>query len=89
MKKHYDFLNGERGKYFFNDADFLIPKYLEPETQPFINKTQMNKKDPSKKVIAMEICEGNSRLPRGFYNPVKIKCNLLLDSREEIHERKR
>lgn len=33
MKKQYDFSEGERGKFFKDDALFRVPIYLEPKLQ--------------------------------------------------------
>ena len=36
MKEEYDFSNGERGKFYREDATFNLPIYLEPEVESFI-----------------------------------------------------
>ena len=36
MKEEYDFLKGERGKFYRKDATFNLPIYLEPEVENFI-----------------------------------------------------
>jgi hypothetical protein len=38
MKPEYDFSKGERGKFYFPDAVFSFPIYLEPDVSEFMNK---------------------------------------------------
>lgn len=38
MKKEYDFSKGIRGKFYYPDAEFNLPIYLEPEIEEFIRK---------------------------------------------------
>lgn len=43
MKKEYDFSKGVRGKFYFPDAEFNLPIYLEPEIEEFIRKLAKEK----------------------------------------------
>lgn len=43
MKKEYDFSKGVRGKFYFPDAEFSLPIYLEPEIEEFIQKPTTEK----------------------------------------------
>jgi hypothetical protein len=38
MKSEYDFSGGERGKFYFPDAVFSFPIYLEPDVSEFMSK---------------------------------------------------
>lgn len=36
MKDEYDFSNGERGKFYRPDAEFVVPIYLDPDVASFV-----------------------------------------------------
>ncbi len=36
MKKEYDFSEGERGKFFQEDAEMQLPVYLEDDVRDFV-----------------------------------------------------
>lgn len=38
MKKEYDFSKGERGKFYFSDAELYLPIYLEPNMMEVLRK---------------------------------------------------
>ena len=38
MKDVYDFSKGERGKFYFPDAKFTFPIYLEPDVDEFMTR---------------------------------------------------
>ena len=44
MKEEYDFSNGERGKFYNQNAKFNLPIYLEPEIESFIAKLAKEQK---------------------------------------------
>ena len=43
MKKEYDFSKGVRGKFYYPDAEFNLPIYLEPEIAEFVQKLAKEK----------------------------------------------
>jgi len=43
MKKEYDFSKGERGKFYYPDAEFFIPIYLEREILEELEKIALKK----------------------------------------------
>ncbi len=43
MKKEYDFSKGIRGKFYYADAEFNLPIYLEPEIEEFVRKLAKEK----------------------------------------------
>ena len=43
MKEEYDFSEGERGKFYHNDAEFDLPIYLEPDVAAFLRKIAIKK----------------------------------------------
>lgn len=38
MKEIYDFSKGERGKFYFSDATFVFPVYLESDVEEFMTQ---------------------------------------------------
>ncbi len=44
MKEEYNFSNGERGKFYNQNATFNLPIYLEPEIESFIAKLAKEQK---------------------------------------------
>jgi hypothetical protein len=38
MKAEYDFSKGERGKFYYPDAVFSFPVYLEPDVNDFMSQ---------------------------------------------------
>ena len=43
MRKEYDFSKGERGKFFYADAELHIPVYLEEDVADFLRKLAKEK----------------------------------------------
>jgi hypothetical protein len=43
MKKEYDFSGGERGKFYYADAELDLPVYLDPEVAAFLRKVAAKK----------------------------------------------
>ena len=43
MKTEYDFSKGERGKFYYPDADFSFPIYLDPDVNAFLSKLAKQK----------------------------------------------
>lgn len=43
MKEVYDFSKGERGKFYFPDAKFTFPVYLEPDVDEFLSQLAAKK----------------------------------------------
>ncbi len=42
MKDSNDFSKGERGKFYFHDATFTFPVYLEPDVDEFVTEKKTN-----------------------------------------------
>jgi hypothetical protein len=38
MKEEYDFSRAEQGKFYYPDAEFSFPVYLEPDVNDFMNR---------------------------------------------------
>lgn len=51
MKKQYDFAKGVRGKFYFPDAEFNLPIYLEPEIEEFIQKPATEKTGERSQIV--------------------------------------
>jgi hypothetical protein len=51
MKEEYDFSKGERGKFFYKNAKFNLPIYLEPDTLAFVESIAKRKKLDISKVV--------------------------------------
>jgi hypothetical protein len=43
MKEEYDFSGEERGKFYHEAAEFVLPIYLEPEVAAFLQKVAIKK----------------------------------------------
>jgi hypothetical protein len=43
MKAEYDFSKGERGKFYYPNAELNLPIYLEPEIAEFVQKLATQK----------------------------------------------
>jgi hypothetical protein len=43
MKEEYDFSGGERGKFYYEAAEFNLPIYLEPDVAAFLQKIAIKK----------------------------------------------
>ena len=44
MKSEYDFYQAEQGKFYYPDATFHYPIYLEPDVEKFVTKIADRKK---------------------------------------------
>jgi hypothetical protein len=44
MKAEYDFSKAVRGKFYYPDAVFIFPVYLEPDVNDFLSKLAERKK---------------------------------------------
>jgi len=51
MKDEYDFSNGERGKFYNENAKINLPIYLEPEIETFIAKLAKEQKKNISEVV--------------------------------------
>ncbi len=51
MKEEYDFSNGERGKFYREDAVFSLPVYLEPEVEHFVTHLARKQKKNISEVV--------------------------------------
>jgi len=51
MKEEYDFSNGERGKFYTQNATFNLPIYLEPEIENFIAKLAKEQKKNISEIV--------------------------------------
>ncbi len=58
MNKEYDFSNGERGKFYYPEAEIYLPIYLEPEIIEFLQKFS-EKKDIDISTIVNEWVKEN------------------------------
>jgi hypothetical protein len=43
MKEEYDFSGGERGKFYHEAAEVVLPIYLEPDVAAFLQKVAIKK----------------------------------------------
>jgi hypothetical protein len=51
MKEEYDFSKGERGKFFYPDAELCLPVYLEPDIADFMRKLAGQKDTDIEKLV--------------------------------------
>ena len=51
MKEEYDFSNGERGKFYHENATFNLPIYLEPEVENFVAKLAKEQKKNISEIV--------------------------------------
>ena len=51
MKEEYDFLKGERGKFYNKNATFNLPVYLDPEIESFIAKLAKEQKKNISEIV--------------------------------------
>ncbi len=51
MKKEYNFLKGERGKFYNKDANLNIPVYLDPKTLSFVESIATKRKTDVSTVV--------------------------------------
>ena len=61
MKTEYDFTKGERGKFYYPDAMFSLPVYLEPDVSDFMNRLA-DEKDVDVQELVNEWLRTNIRL---------------------------
>jgi hypothetical protein len=67
MKKEYDFLKGERGKFFKEDMILNYPVYLEPENLKFIQDIADKSKSDINKIVN-DLIKNNIRLVKVLRN---------------------
>jgi hypothetical protein len=53
MKAEYDFSKGERGKFYYPNAEFNLPIYLEPEIAEFVQKLATEKDVDRSRIVNM------------------------------------
>jgi hypothetical protein len=51
MRKEYDFSQGERGKFFNNDATLHLPVYLDDEIFSFVQQLAKKRKTDSSSIV--------------------------------------
>lgn len=51
MKPEYDFSNGERGKFYFPDADFLFPEETAEEGADFLASEEAAEADYKERML--------------------------------------
>ncbi len=59
MKKQYDFSKAERGKFYYADAGFNLPVYLEPDVRQFVELIAKKKKTNVNSVVNTMIKQNN------------------------------
>jgi hypothetical protein len=53
MKAEYDFSKGERGKFYYPNAELNLPIYLEPEIAEFVQKLATEKDVDRSRIVNM------------------------------------
>ena len=51
MRKEYDFSKGERGKFYYANAELYLPIYLEPDIADFMRKLAGEKDTDIEKLV--------------------------------------
>jgi len=70
MKKEYDFLKGERGKFYRQNVRIHLPIYLDQESFEFIEKIAKKKKADLNSLVN-EIIKGGNELSRTLTKEVQ------------------
>ena len=65
MKAEYDFSNGERSKFYYPDAVFSFPIYLEPDVNDFMNQLA-NENGVEVQMLVNEWLRANIKLIESF-----------------------